>query len=76
MKPVDRPLHHDLYIVVQQSSTGSFMLCGVGGTINGMTLGSGFYHTLELAQQEQTVQALKGIRTEVFHLEYPIKTAN
>ena len=76
VKPVDRPTHHDVYILVQQSSTGSFMLCGIGGSINGTSLGGGFYHTLELAQQHQTLEALKGVRAEIFHLEYPVRTNN
>lgn len=72
MKPVDRPNYYDLYVVVQKSSTGSFCLTGQGATINGTILGSGVYATLNDAQQEQTVQLLKGNKVEIFHLEYPV----
>jgi hypothetical protein len=73
MKPIARPNHHDLYIVVQQSSTGSFSLVGTGATVNGLILGTGVYLTETDAQNEQTVQLLKGNHVEVFHLEYPNK---
>lgn len=75
MKPVDRPPHHDLYILLQQSSTGSFTLVGPGSTANGLILGTGVYLNMNDAQNEQTVQLLKGNHVEVFHLEYPNKYA-
>ena len=73
MKPVDRKSHHDLYIVIQQSSLGSFSLAGPGTSVGGLILGSGVYLNMNDAQQEQTVQLLKGNHVEVFHLEYPNK---
>ncbi len=75
MKPVDRPLHHDLYILLQQSSMGSFTLVGPGASANGLILGTGVYLTMGDAQNEQTVQLLKGNHVEVFHIEYPNRYA-
>jgi hypothetical protein len=75
MKPVERSSYHNLYVLVQQSSTGSFSLVGTGATVNGLILGTGVYLTMSDAQNEQTVQLLKGNHVEVFHLEYPNKFA-
>ena len=71
-KPVDRPTYYDLYFVVQKSSTGLFSLAGPGATINGTLIGTGVYSTLDDAQEEQTVQLLKGNKVEIFHIEYPV----
>ena len=71
-KPVERSQYYDLYFVVQKSTTGSFSLIGPGETINGTFLGTGVYTKMNDAQQEQTVQLLKGNRAEIFHIEYPV----
>jgi hypothetical protein len=73
MKPIDQPKYQDVYLLLHQSIGGTFMPYGIGGQLGPTLLGSGFYQSLELAQQHQMLEALKGIRTEIFHLEYPVK---
>jgi len=54
---------------------GSFTLVGPGASANGLILGTGVYLTMGDAQNEQTVQLLKGNHVEVFHIEYPNRYA-
>ena len=72
MKPVKRSGYVDLWIIVQQANTGTFILTMPSATTN-WSLGVGFYATLEQAQHAQTLELLKNNKVEIFHLEWPIK---
>lgn len=69
MKPVERSGHVDLYILVQQNSTGQFNQI----TTSSQPLGLGFYQDLLQAQHAQTIELIKNNRVEIFHLEWPLK---
>lgn len=69
MKPVERSGYLDLWILIQQGTTGTFSF-----QMNASSeYGAGFCKTLEQAQHQQTMELLKGNRVEIFHLEWPIK---
>lgn len=69
MKPVERSGFVDLYILVQQNSTGTFNQI----TSSTQPLGNGFYDNLVSAQHAQTIELIKNNRVEIFHLEWPLK---
>jgi hypothetical protein len=69
MKPIERSGHIDMWILVQQGTTGTFNL----QTLATSEYGLGFCKTLEQAQHHQTMELLKGNKVEVFHLEWPLK---
>ena len=69
MKPVERAGHIDLWILIQQGTSGTFNFQAIASSEYGL----GFCKTLEQAQHQQTMELLKGNRVEVFHLEWPIK---
>ena len=69
MKPVERAGYLDLYILVQQNTSGTFNQI----TLSPQALGAGFFQDLLHAQHAQTIELLKNNRVEIFHLEWPIK---
>jgi len=72
MKPEQRPEVIPVHILIRlDNSTGKFMMESVNVTEQG-DMGIGCYSSLHKAQQQQIIVALKGIRTEVFTIEYPI----
>lgn len=68
MKPVERGGYVDIWILIQQTSDGKFMQST--GQIN--NLGNGFFANEKDAQHQQTMDLLKGNKTQVFHLEWPL----
>lgn len=68
MKPVERSGYIDMWILVQQSSTGTFSHF-VGGSSE---FGAGYFKTQDQAQHHQTMERLKGNRVEVYHIEWPL----
>lgn len=72
MKPEQRPDIIQVYILMKlDNSTGKFVLESINVTEQG-DLGLGCYSTLQKAQNQQLILALKGIKVEVFTLEYPL----
>lgn len=69
MKPIDPPEALSIWVVASISSTGAM------STHNPSTPGSGifpgYYTSLEDAQQEQMLLALKGTKAHVFQLDFP-----
>lgn len=76
MAPEQRPDTIRVFILMKlDTNTGKFMLESISVTEQG-DLGLGCYSTLQKAQSQQLILALKGIRTEVFTLQYPLYTNN
>lgn len=72
MKPEPRPTIIKTHMLVSLDKTcGTFILTTMGVTEPG-DMGIGFYSSLDKAQKQQLVLALKGIQTEVFTIEYPL----
>lgn len=72
MTPEIRPDNIKVYILMKlDNSTGKFILESANVTEQG-DLGLGCYSTLQKAQSQQLILALKGIKVEVFTLEYPL----
>ena len=72
MKPEKRPDAISVYLLMRlDNPTGKLMMESVDVTEQG-DMGLGCYSSLEKAQHQQVIVALKGIRTEVFTIEYPL----
>lgn len=72
-KPTERPDYITAHcLVTVDKATGMFMIQTASTTEPG-DFGSGFYSSLDKAQKQQLVLALKGIQVEVYTLEYPIR---
>lgn len=69
MKPIEREGYIDIWILIQQNTNANFTL----NLAHSSELGVGFHSSLKSAQHAQTMELLKGNKTEVFHLEWPIK---
>ncbi len=69
MKPEAIKEHIDLWILIQRTPTGQFQL--FSQTMS--PIGPGFYLEQKEAEHIQTIELLKGNKTQLFHLEYPIK---
>ena len=68
MKPIERAGYIDFWILLQQNSSGMFNQVTTSPT----TYGNGFYVTEKDAQHAQTIELLKGNKTQVYHLEWPL----
>jgi len=71
MKPVEPPESLGIWILASLSSSGTL------STHNPSVMASsgifpGYFTKLEDAQQEQMLLALKGQKSHVFHLEFPM----
>lgn len=72
MKPEPRPDVISAYLLMKlDNASGKIMLETMMVTEQG-DLGIGIYSSLQKAQQQQLIVALKGIRTEIFTIEYPL----
>jgi hypothetical protein len=69
MKPVAPPETLCVWIVASISSTGSMSTHNPSAPVS--TIFPGYYISLEDAQQEQMLLALKGTRAHVFQLDFP-----
>lgn len=71
MKPTERAQYLNVYYLCKLDTMGKITVEASSVTEQG-DLGVGFYSKLEIAQYQQTILALKGIKAEIFHLEYPL----
>jgi hypothetical protein len=72
MKPETRPETVKVHMLLRlDTPTGNFFV-GHANTTEMGDMGNGMYSTLQKAQAQQLVLALRGFKTEVFTLEYPI----
>jgi hypothetical protein len=71
MKPIDRPNTIDAYLLLRLDSSGKFMIESSSVTEQG-DIGMGFYTDLKKIQYQQTILALKGIQTHIYHIEHPL----
>lgn len=69
MKPIDPPETLCVWIVSSISSTGSMTTHSPSALAS--TGFPGYYISVEDAQQEQMLLALKGTRAHVFQLDFP-----
>ncbi|CAB4241877.1 hypothetical protein UFOVP71_415 [uncultured Caudovirales phage] len=69
MKPIDPPEALSVWVVASLTSTGS-MSHHSPQTVTTSTF-PGYYTSLEDAQQEQMILALKGTKAHVFQLDFP-----
>ncbi len=69
MKPVAPPETLCVWIVASISSTGSMSTHNPSAPVS--TIFPGYYTSLEDAQQEQMLLALKGTKAHVFQLDFP-----
>lgn len=68
MKPVERQGTIDVWIVLRLMPTGQFYL----DTTHATEFGSGYFTTELSALHHQTLLMLKGERSNVFRLEWPL----
>ena len=71
MQPLDRPTHIDAYLLLKLNTLGKFEIESANVTENG-DIGVGFYTDLKKIQYQQTILALKGIETHIYHIEHPL----
>ena len=71
MKPIERPNKVDAYMLLKLNSYGKFEVETTNVTEQG-DIGVGFYTNLQLCQYQQTLLALKNIKTEIYHIEHPL----
>lgn len=72
MKPEPRPDAINAHMLMRlDNATGKIILESINVTEQG-DLGIGIYSSLQKAQQQQLIVSLKGIRTEIFTIEYPL----
>jgi hypothetical protein len=71
MKPIEHPTHIDAYLLLKLNSSGRFEIETANVTEQG-DIGTGFYTDLKKCQYQQTILALKGIKTHIYHLEHPL----
>ena len=71
MKPLDRPPHIDAYLLLKLSTLGKFEIESANVTEQG-DIGVGFYTDIKKCQYQQTILALKGIQTHIYHIEHPL----
>lgn len=69
MKPIDPPEALSIWVVASLSSTGS--MSSHGPSSPGTIIFPGYYTSVEDAQQEQMLLALKGTKAHVFQLDFP-----
>ena len=66
MKPIEPIQSKTVYILCRFDNTAMLTYCTVNST------GSNCYWSLNEAQQQQTLEALKGHRYHLFELELPV----
>jgi len=71
MKPLERPPYIDAYLLLKLNSSGRFEIETASVTEQG-DIGSGFYTDIKKCQYQQTILALKGIQTQIYHIEHPL----
>lgn len=69
MKPIDPPETLCVWIVASISTSGTMTTHSPSVAVSGIF--PGYYVSLEDAQQEQMLLALKGTRAHVFQLDFP-----
>jgi hypothetical protein len=69
MKPIDPPENLCVWILASISSTG--LMTGHSPTAPMTTTFPGYYISLDDAQQEQMLLALRGTKSYVFQLDFP-----
>jgi hypothetical protein len=69
MKPIDPPETLCVWIVASISSSGTMATHSPSSA--GSSIFPGYYTSLEDAQQEQMLLALKGTKAHVFQLDFP-----
>lgn len=69
MKPIDPPETLCVWIVASISTSGTMTTHSPSAAVSGIF--PGYYVSLEDAQQEQMLLALKGTRAHVFQLDFP-----
>ena len=73
MKPLDRPTHIDAYMLLKLGTDGKFYLETSTTTVTEQgDLGPGFYSNIKTVQYQQTILALKGVQTHIYHIEHPL----
>lgn len=69
MKPVEQPESIKVYSLVKLQTDGKFCLESASVTEQG-DYGMGFYSNLKTIQYQQTILALKGIKTHIYEMEW------
>ncbi len=69
MKPIDPPESLCVWIVASISTSGTMTTHSPSAASSGIF--PGYYLSVEDAQQEQMLLALKGTRAHVFQLDFP-----
>lgn len=69
MKPIDPPEYLCVWIVASISATGT--MTTHSPSTAGSTIFPGYYTSVDDAQQEQMLLALKGVKTHVYQLDFP-----
>ena len=69
MKPIDPPEALCVWIVASISTSGTLTTHSPSAPVS--TIFPGYYISVEDAQQEQMLLALKGTRAHVFQLDFP-----
>lgn len=72
MKPLDRPTHLDAYMLLKLGTDGKLYLETSSSVTEQGDLGPGFYSDLKKIQYQQTILALKEVRTHIYHIEFPL----
>jgi hypothetical protein len=72
MKPEIRPESVKVHMLLRLDNGSGHFNVGHASTTEMGDMGMGMYSTLQKAQAQQLVLALRGFKTEVFTLEYPI----
>ena len=71
MKPIDPPESLSVWVLASLSSTGHLTFNSPSSPSPMGTPFPGYFTSLEDAQQEQMLLALKGTRVHVYQLEFP-----
>lgn len=71
MKPVEKSQYLTVYLLLWLDTSGKVGIQSSSVTEQG-DMGNGCYSKLETAQYQQTILALKNIKSEIFCIEYPL----
>ncbi len=71
MVPIPPPKHLSIYVVASISASGTLTTHSPSSISASGSIFPGYYTSLEDAQQEQMLLALKGTSAHVFALDFP-----